>query len=442
MDTDTLFPLPPSEDHTPPLPEAEPAPRVLRADRSQLEWRPIDLEGLLPADHRARIVWEFVQGLDLREFYAAIRAVDGHVGRPAIDPAILLALWLYATLEGVGSARALARLCEAHDAYRWLCGGVAVNYHTLADFRVARAEALDDVLTQSVASLRAAGLVEVTRVAQDGLKVQASAGTGSFRRQARLAQFLAEATAQVAALRAEVAADPTATTRRQTAARERAARERQERVQRALAELPQIKALKVRKGKPPDAARASVTDPEARTMRLPAGGFGPAFNVQLATTPDSQVIVGVTVTNDGTDAGQLAPMVTQVETRCGQLPTDWLVDGGYTDHASLQTVSRRGCHVYAPVPAARTPERSPYDPRPGDSVEIVTWRQRMQTPEAQAIYKQRAATAECVNALARNRGLRRVLVRSVAKVRAVVLWFAVAHNVLRDSALRAAASAI
>ena len=442
MNSDTLFPLPPSKGSNAPTPAPGAVPRLLRANREQVELRPVDLEGVLPPDHRARIVWDFVQGLDLRAFHATIRAVEGHVGHPAIDPAILLALWLYATLEGVGSARALARLCEAHDAYRWLCGGVGVNYHTLADFRVARAAALDEVLTQSVASLRAGGLVDLTRVAQDGLKVRASAGTGSFRRKRRLEQFLTEAAAQVAALRAEVDADPGATTRRQTAARERAARERQDRVQRALAQLPKLEALKQRKGKPPEAARASSTDPEARIMHLPDGGFAPAYNVQLAATPGSQIIVGVRVTNAGTDSGQLVPMVDDVTTRSGRLPPQWLVDGGYTDHASLRTVSRRGCQVYAPVPPARSATRGRYDPRVSDSAEVAAWRRRMQTPEAQALYKERGATAECVNALARNRGFRHLLVRGLTKVRAVALWFAIAHNLLRAVSLRAPVPAL
>src|SRR5712691_3152744 len=186
---DTLFPLP-------------------DANQTQLELRPVDLEALLAADHRARVVWEFVEGLELSPLYQAIKAVEGHAGRPAIDPAILMALWLYATLEGVGSARALARLCEEHDAYRWICGGVSVNYHTLADFRVQHPEVLDGLLTTSVAALLAEGVVELTRVAQDGVKIRASAGGASFRREERLVQCLAEATAQVAALREQLEGDP------------------------------------------------------------------------------------------------------------------------------------------------------------------------------------------------------------------------------------------
>ena len=241
--TDTLFPLPPpSADAN--KAETPEEPRVLRPNREQLQLRAVDLEGLLPADHRARVVWQFVMGVDLGPLYAQIRAVEGHSGRPAIDPAILMALWLYATLEGVGSARAIARLCEEHDAYRWICGGVGVNYHTLADFRVEPGDYLDGLLTSSVASLLAEGLVTLTRVAQDGVRVRATAGAASFRRRERLAQYLAEATEQVEALRAEVHDDPAATARRQEAARQRAATELRQRVEKALAQLPEVEAKK------------------------------------------------------------------------------------------------------------------------------------------------------------------------------------------------------
>jgi len=174
-------------------------PRVLRPNRAQIELRAPDLEGLLPEDHRARAVWEFVEGLDLSVLYERIESVEGHAGRPAIDPGILLALWIYATAEGVGSARALERLCGQHDAYRWICGGVAVSAHTLSDFRVAHGSVLDALLTQSVAQLMAEGLVDLRRVAQDGLRVRASAGAASFRRRRRLREFLREAGEQVGA---------------------------------------------------------------------------------------------------------------------------------------------------------------------------------------------------------------------------------------------------
>lgn len=428
---ETLFPLP---DPTPSGPRELSAARLLRPNRQQLELRPADLEGLLPADHRAREVWQFVEGLDLRALYARVLAVEGHAGRPAIDPAILLALWLYATLQGVGSARALARLCEEHDAYRWLCGGVSVNYHTLADFRVQPAAELDELLTTSVAALVAAGVVKLQRVAQDGVKVRAGAGRGSFRRGARLAQWVADASAQVEALKREVHEDPGASTRRLAAARERAARERKQRVAQALAELPAVIARRKKAGlKGP--ARVSTTDPEARRMTMADGGVRPAFNGQFMTATDSQVIVGVALTNAGTDLGQLRPMVEQVHRRYGQCPREVLADGGYVALHEIRTLAAWGCRVYAPPKEARGQRRARDERRRNDEA-TTEWRTRMATAAAQSIYKERAATSECVNAAARNRGLQRFLVRGLRKGRAILLWFALAHNLLRAAALR------
>lgn len=162
-------------------PERTGAPRVVTADRGQLAWRTCDLESLLPTEHRARLIWSAVEKLDLTKFYEPIAARENEPGRPAIDPKILVGLWLYATSEGVGSARELARLCGAHDAYRWICGGVSVKHHTLSDFRVGHAAALDDLMTQVLAVLLHGGLVTLERVAQDGMRVRSSAGRGSGR---------------------------------------------------------------------------------------------------------------------------------------------------------------------------------------------------------------------------------------------------------------------
>ena len=437
--SESLFPLPDADTRGTEAARTPSPPRVQRPDRRQVELRAVDLEGLLPADHRARMVWEFVTGLDLAPLYAGIKAVEGHAGRPAIDPAILIALWLYATLEGVGSARAVARLSEEHDAYRWLCGGVSVNYHTLADFRVEPAEVLDGLLTTSVATLMAEGLVELQRVAQDGVKVRASAGAGSFRGEDRLGQLLAEATAQVEALKAEVHDDPGATARRVAAARARAAADRQARVARALEQLPAVAARRQKAGvKGP--ARVSTTDADARVMKMADDGYRPAYNGQFATATGSQVIVGVAVPNAGTDLRQLAPMVEQLQRRYGQAPDEVLVDGGYVALEDFRALDARGCRVYAPPKAPRGAGRV-RDQRRRDDEVTTAWRQRMATEEAQRIYRERAATAECVNALARNRGLRHVLVRGLRKVRAVLLWFALAHNALRGAALRRAVPA-
>jgi len=416
-----------------------PRPRLRTVDRQQL-LAAMPLEDLLDTDHQARIVWDFVSQLDLSPLYARIRAVEGGPGRPAIDPRILTAVWLYATLEGVGSARALDWLCENHNAFRWLAGGVSLNYHTLADFRVTEGDFLDGVLTHSVAVLRDQDLVDLNRVAQDGMRVRASAGAASFHRRGTLEEHLHEAQDQVQRLKQELDHDPAAPTRRQAAARRRAAREREERLRRALDRMPELEAKK--KAGEVDKARASSTDPEATVMKMADGGFRPAYNVQFSTACSSQMIVGVEVTTVGSDLGQIAPMNEQIHQRHATYPKEALVDGGFAKHQDIEAAAAQGegCTVYAPVPKPRDPQQDRYAPHAGDSPAVAAWRARMATEEAKRIYKERAATAECVNAQARNRGLVRLRVRGLEKVRAIALWYAIAHNVIRGARLRARAA--
>jgi transposase len=416
-------------------------PRLRRAQRDQVVMRCLTLEALLPEDHRARIVWDYVQGLDLTSLYQQILAVEGGKGRAPTDPRILLALWLYATVEGVGSARALARLCEEHLAYQWLAGDVPMNYHTLSDFRTGHPELLDDLLTKSVATLMEQDLVDLNRVAQDGMRVRASAGAASFRRRPTLERCLQEAQEQVARLRAEVETDPAKAHAQQHQANLRAARERAERVQQALNRLPELEAKK--KPDEKERARASTTDPEASVMKMADGGFRPAYNVQFSTDTQSKVIVGVEVITSGSDAGQMPPMVEQIEERHEKTPEAMLVDGGFAKHEDIEAVSKPegGTTVYAPVPKSRNPAIDEHAPHRRDSAVVSAWRQRMATPEAQAIYKERAATAELINAQARNRGLWQFRVRGLAKIKVIALWYALAHNLMRALALRAAAVA-
>lgn len=418
---------------------AKPAPRLRRADR-QLLVPAMPLDDLLTPEHHARTIWQFVQGLDLSPLLDTIRAVEGHPGRPPIDPQIPVALWLLATVEGIGSARALDWLCVHHHGFRWICGGVSVNYHSLSDFRVGHLEFLDELLTHSVAVLMEQDLVDLNRVAQDGMRVRASAGAASFRRRPTLEQCLHEAQTQVQRLHAELETDPGEASRQQPRARERAARERHERIRRALQRMPEMEAKK--KADERAQARVSTTDPEATVMKMADGGFRPAYNVEFSAATGSQVIVAVAVTTSGTDMGQMAPLVEQVHDRFGVYPQEVLNDGGFVKHQDIEAVSApdKGCVVYAPVPQPRDPTQDRYAPHAGDSPAVAAWRTRMATAEAQEIYKDRAATAECVNAQARNRGLVRLLVRGVQRVKAIALWFAVAHNVMRARSLRAAAA--
>jgi len=421
------------------------SPRLLEANRLQIELRASDLESLLPEDHRARLVWGYVVRQNLSQLIEAIKARGSNAGRAAIDPRILFALWLYATLEGVGSGREVARLSLEHDAYRWICGGVSVNYHAINDFRAGNEALMDELLSDNVAALAAVGAISLERVAQDGMRVRADAGAASFRRQASLEEHLSQARELVQTVKTQAQAAPGLAKRQAQAAKLRAAQEREERIRAALEQLPEVAAAKKRNGSKAE-ARVSTTDADARVMKMGDGGFRPAFNVQFATECEGQVIVGMEVVNAGSDMAQLAPMVEQVEQRLGRSPDEWLVDGGFPAHEQIDAVAGRTA-VYAPVPEPRAKkdakkdevgnevEQDKHAPKPDDSEAVAQWRVRMASDEAKEIYKQRAATAECVNAQARNRGLLRMPVRGLAKVRSVVGLFVLAHNLMRMAAL-------
>ena len=418
-----------------------PPPRLRTPDRQQVI-PALALEDLLDTDHQARVVWDFCLQLDLEPLSESIRSREGGPGRAAIDPRLCVALWLYATLEGVGSARALAWLCAHHNAFRWLCGGVSVNHHTLSDFRVGPVALLDRLLTHSVAVLREQGLVDLNRVAHDGMRVRASAGAASFHRRPTLEACLQEAEDQVARLKEELDDDPSAPSRRHAAARERAARERAERLRQALGRLPELEARK--KAGEKDKARASGTDPEATVMKMADGGYRPAYNVEYSADTATLVIAAVAVTTSGSDAGQITPLDDQILDRHGVYPQEALADGGFVSLEDIEAAqaSPRGTRVYAPVPQPKDPKRDRHAPLPGDGEQVREWRARMGTEEAKAVYRQRASAVECVNAQARNRGLIRLLVRGLRKVTAVALWFAIAHNLACGMRLRVQAGLV
>jgi transposase len=426
------------------------APRLRKAERRQVSLRSISLEDLLPADRRARFVWSFAERLDPSALYGAVKAVEGHPGHPPADPRILLALWLYATVEGVGSARELDRLCREHIGFEWLCGGVGMNHTTLAEFRVAHGAVLERLLADSFAAMLKTGHASLARVAQDGMRVRAAAGAASFRRRASLERCRAEAAAEVARLRAELEADPGALSRRQAAARQRAAADRERRVEAALAVAEQLAAKRQADrpspdedppgpedrpaadgtAKPPPAPRASTADAAARVMKMPGGGFRPAFNLGFASDPRSGMIAAVTLDNRGSDKGQLRPMSERLAAAYGQRPGEHLADGGFAKLADIEALAAAGVVVFAPVPKPRDAARDPHAPRQGDGPGVAAWRRRMGGEAAKAIYKERAATAECANAQCRNRGLLRFLVRGLEKARTVGLWHALAHNMV------------
>ena len=402
-------------------------------------------DDLVDADHPVRVVWAAVERLDLSAFHAPIRARAGVCGRDATDPRLLVALWLQACTDGVGSARELARLCVDSRPYQWLCGGVGVNHHLLGDFRVGFGDALDELFTQVIAMLVERDLVTVHRISQDGTRVRACAGSNSFRRQGRLARLLEEARRHVAELRG-LLDDPERSaglSAKKRAAMARAARERQQRVEDAVARLPELQRRQAQLSKKVSAKdkargklkepRSSTTDADARVMKMPDGGYRPAVNVQLAVDTASRAVVGVDVVASGVDTGQLEPMREQVRRRTGRHVQEHLADGGFLTLGDVDRAAASDTELFVPPKPPRNTENrgSEFDPRPGDSGAVLAWRRRMGSEAGQAVYKERGATVETVNAdLKTRRGLVQLTVRGLPKARCVALWCALAYNLM------------
>ena len=401
--------------------------RFSKPERLQHEFRPICLEELIGPEHEARSVWAYVCSLDLSEFYQSYKAVEGNAGRNPVHPQILLALWLYATIEGITSARHLADRCQRDAVYMWICGGVGVNRNLLNSFRTSHPEALNRVMTNTLATLQHHELIDFKRVSQDGMRVRAKAGKGSFRQKDSLHRLLIEAKERVEKMFADD--DDDDRNNQQKAAQKHAAKDRQDRLEKALAQYESL-AEKREKRKKGDGAttRVSTTDPEARNMKMADGGYRPAYNVQAATLNHCRLVAGVDVTNEGTDSGQILPMLDQIQSDYGQRPEEVLADGGFNSRDDVTQVQQSQTTVYSPVRKARKSDKDPYSRHRDDSDEVYAWRQRMKTPEAQEIYKERCSTAEFPFARFRNQGLQQFPVCTKAKTKAIVLLHAIAHN--------------
>lgn len=411
--------------------------RVKKPVRHQIRWVDASLDQLIPRDHRVRAVWAYIERLDVAPLYDQIAAVEGGVGRDAVDPKIPLALWMFATIEGISSARHIDRLCTRDLAYMWICGEVGVNYHLLSDFRTGHGEFLDHLLTDTIATLIYQEIITLETVAQDGMRVRASAGSGSFRRRKTLEECREEAARQVQILKEEMQDDAANdhSNKRQEAAKKRAAKERLERVDEALKNLEELaKQKEQRKKGTGEEARCSMTDPEARNMKMADGGFRPAYNVQFATDGQTRMIVSVDVSNNGSDGGQMSPMQEDVVNRYDKTPENYLVDGGFATNDDITKVEQAQSQVFAPMTHADRIEKrggDPYERRAKDTDEMAAFRERMRSDEAKAIYKQRPSIAEFPNAECRNRGLYQFRVRGLEKVKTVALWYAITFNFMR-----------
>jgi len=441
------------------------APRMWEPERDTIELRAMSLDSLIGGDHPARLIWAYVSRLDLRELEARIKAREGVAGHPAITPRLLLALWLYATSEGVVSARLLSRLCARDDVYRWLCGGIEVNHRTLGEFRVEHGELLNRLLAASVTALAAEGLIDLDMLAQDGVRVRAAAGASSFRRRGRLDEHIAAVKALLAELAKEADTDPAANEERLRKRRAQRAAERLSRLEAAVAKVAEIEAQRS-KGKPqtgnepvvpppsgedgappqPEdgkpqrkAIRASTTDPEARVIKMPDGGFRPAYNMQIASVAGEQIAVAVDVSTSSSDRGLARPMLEKIEATYGELPNQHLVDGGFSKNDDIEWAHGAGVAMLCP-PIINKHNTDPFAPREDDGPGISAWRKRMQGEVGKATYRERSIH-ECINGRFRQWGLVQLTVRSRAKALVVLTWYALANNILQGEPLRRAAAA-
>lgn len=443
---ETLFPIPKIDLSENESKSQHGQRKLLVPSRSQVEMSLCSLNDLIAEDHPVRAVWAYVEKLDLSKALNKIESFNDCKGRPAVDPRVLVALWLFATIEGIGSARVLAAYTKDHICFKWICGNIPIERKTISDFRTNNNELFEDLLAQGVAILVHSNQVCLKEIAQDGLRVRANASKHSFHRIKTIKQQYIEAKQRVESLKKELEDDPNQCNSRQKANRKRIAEERLKKIEEAKENLEQsIREInqnrikhkkKVLTTKERAEIRSSDTDPEARKMKMPDGSFHPAYNFQYAVATNCNVIVGLDVLQAGTDGGQMMPMFNQIKARYGVIPERYLVDGGFKNKLDVEYIAKEGCEIYMPVQKAvkGKPAKEPFTPKENESKEVGEWRQRMGKPESNEIYKKRASTVELLNANLRRFGLYRMCVRGLTKAKGIANMFAVSYNMLRSIA--------
>jgi len=474
-----------------PKEKKEEKPRLRPIDRKQMILHPVEIERLIPLDHEARALWEFLGSLDLSCYHDHIESKEGKAGAPAFDPRLLACIWLYSYSKGINSAREAAKLTEYHPAYQWLTGMRPVNYHTLADFRSSYGKALSDLYAQTLAVLSCEGLITMERVMHDGTKIRSFAGKKGFRSERTIKKFLSEAKAQMKAM--EEASGEEMGLRRKKA-RERAARERTERLSHALEELKKITPRKKEKEE-----RVSITDPECRIMKQPGGGLDLSYNLQISTDAHEKAIVALSLSSSANDQTLLEDAIEVMEETTG-LPDQLVVDQGFTSRANVLTADGKNIDLIGPMRESSagkenslhargiteefSPDRFLFDPerdvlicprgrflsyrqkqaQPGKTVYyylgkkcstcpskpsccpkgkrgrivcrlkndplITAFLEKMDTPEAKTIYKQRAEVAEFPNLWIKEKlGLRRFRLRGRIKTEMEARWACLIYNI-------------
>jgi len=421
--------------------------RVKTGNRTQLIFDVIDYDKLIPVDHRARTIVSFVEKLNLETFYQQIKAREGTAGRSAIDPRLLLSLWLYATLEGIGSARLLEKLCERDYAYRWICGGILINYHTLSDFRSNSANELDELLTDIVSTLILSGIASIKTIAQDGTKKAASASLKSFKTRKQLGKLKKAVGYQVKALRSELEQDSLASQTRVEVRHKQEILKREKKIAKALSELPKVEATKeaakkkVKTGAKISKAKVSLSDPEARIMRFADGSTDAGYNAQVAYDPESHIVVSVEMTNQGNDRNLLKPMVENIESRYQGQIERILVDTGYPSHQDIIDLAEKENPTLVYSPLLKKKENIKLESKRKRKLKeknyaepVKAFIRRMENRASQKIYKHRSRI-ETFNGILHNRMPTGFHVRGITKVKSELLLQVISHNIMQNNRL-------
>lgn len=332
-------------------------PRLEKPVREQVEMQMRSLDDLIPDDHPVRVIWQFVEKLDFDIFHADIKSIEGDVGRTAKDRRILFALWLFAYTEGIGSARRIAKLTKRDDVYRWIVGGVNVNYHTIADFRSENEEKLDELFIQCLAVIMKDLNIEVKRIGNDGTKIRAKAKRDTFHKEENIQSHLDAAKEHLEEVKKQNE-ENLDLDKRIAAARLRAAREKVEKCEKALETLKEIQ--KDKRPSEKEKVKVSITEPESKVMKFGgSSAYHPAYNIQCAEDLDTNIIVAIEPTQDHNDSNGLLNVMPKVEENLGQLPPEAATDKGYANYNQLDYMDKLGVDFYTPEAKESKSQKSP-----------------------------------------------------------------------------------
>ena len=314
--------------------------KVRKPERAQVQFVSTSLDDLIDESHLARKIWHFVESLNTTVLFSGLKTQEGKAGQRAIDRQVLLALWLYALISGITSGREIARRIESDNPFKWIAGGLHINYHTIDDFRSTNKDSFGDLMVQMIASMISADVISGETIAVDGMKISAKAKGSRFHRKKTIEEYLAQAEAYLKQLEESSMEE---LNRKKKAAKERATKERVTKCKKALATFEE---LKDKSGK----ARVSITESEARVMKGSNGaGHKPSYNVQVSTDVDSFIITGIEVTQDYNDSHGIEKVLPEIEKNLGKPPKSMITDAGYPTFNNMALLDEKGIEYYSQV---------------------------------------------------------------------------------------------